>query len=53
MFTATVYDRDGNIIRSDTQEMTAKAGLWQKIVAFSKKIFGLTKTILESFKGIL
>ena len=52
VFTATVYDRDGNVISSDTQEMTAKAGLWQKIVAFFKKIFGLTKTIPEAFKGI-
>ncbi|MGN0573885.1 MAG: InlB B-repeat-containing protein, partial [Acutalibacteraceae bacterium] len=53
VFTATVYDKDGNVISSDTQEMTAKAGLWQKIVAFFKKIFGLTKTIPEAFKGIL
>ncbi|MDY5948417.1 MAG: hypothetical protein SPJ42_04140 [Oscillospiraceae bacterium] len=53
VFTATVYDKDGNVIGSDTQEMTAKAGLWQKIVAFFKKIFGLTKTIPEVFKGIL
>ncbi|MGN1418890.1 MAG: leucine-rich repeat protein, partial [Acutalibacteraceae bacterium] len=52
VFTATVYDKDGNIISSDTQEMNAKAGLWQKIVAFFKKIFGLTKTIPEAFKGI-
>ncbi|MGN0546493.1 MAG: leucine-rich repeat domain-containing protein [Acutalibacteraceae bacterium] len=52
VFTATVYDKDGNVISSDTQEMTAKAGLWQKIVAFFKKIFGLTKTIPEAFKGI-
>ena len=53
VFTATVYDKDGNVISSDTQEMTAKAGLWQKIVAFFKKIFGLTKTFPEAFKGIL
>ena len=52
VFTATVYDKDGNVISSDTQEMTAKAGLWQKIVAFFKKIFGLTKTFPEAFKGI-
>ena len=53
VFTATAYDKDGNVISSDTQEMTAKAGLWQKIVVFFKKIFGLTKTIPEAFKGIL
>ncbi|MGN0573426.1 MAG: leucine-rich repeat protein [Acutalibacteraceae bacterium] len=52
VFTATVYDKDGNVISTDTQEMTAKAGLWQKIVAFFKKIFGLTKTIPEAVKGI-
>ena len=52
VFTVTVYDKDGNVISTDTQEMTAKAGLWQKIVAFFKKIFGLTKTIPEAFKGI-
>ena len=52
VFTATVYDKDGNVLSSDTQEMTAKAGLWQKIVAFFKKIFGLTRTIPEAFKGI-
>lgn len=51
-FTATVYDKDGNIISSDTQEMTAKAGFFDKIIAFFKKIFGLTKTIPEAFKGI-
>ena len=49
-FTAMVYDKDGNVISSDTQEMTAKVGLLQKIVAFFKKIFGLTKTISEHSK---
>ena len=44
-FTATIYDRYGNVICYDTQKMTAKAGLWQKIIAFFKKLFGLTKTI--------
>ena len=53
VFTATVYDKDGNVISSDTQEMTAKAGFFDKIVAFFKKIFGLTKTIPEAFKDIL
>ena len=53
VFTVTVYDKDGKIISTDSQEMSAKAGLWQKIVAFFKKIFGLTKTIPEAFKSIL
>ncbi len=52
VFTATVYDKDGNAISTDTQEMTAKAGFFDKIVAFFKKIFGLTKTIPEAFKSI-
>ena len=52
-FTVKVIDGEGKEISSDTQQMTAKAGLWQKIVAFFKKIFGKTKTIPEAFKGIL
>ena len=52
VFTVTVYDKDGNVISTDTQEMTAKAGFFDKIVAFFKKIFGLTKTIPELFKVI-
>lgn len=50
VFTATVVDKDGNEIGSDTQTMTAKAGIWQKIVAFFKKLFGLTKVIPELIK---
>ena len=50
VFTAAVVDKDGNEIGSDTQTMTAKAGLWQKIVAFFKNLFGLTKVIPEIFK---
>ena len=53
VFTVSVYDKDGNVINSATQEMTAKAGLWQKVVAFFKNIFGMTRTIPEAFKGIL
>ncbi|MBQ2972728.1 MAG: leucine-rich repeat domain-containing protein [Clostridia bacterium] len=49
-FTATIYDKDGNEIGSDTQTMTAKAGFFQKIIAFFKKIFGLTKVIPEMLK---
>ncbi len=50
VITATVYDADGNEISSDTQTMTAKAGFFQKIIAFFKKLFGLTKVIPEAFK---
>ncbi len=50
VFTVTVYDADGNEISSDTQTMIAKAGFFQKIIAFFKKLFGLTKIIPEAFK---
>lgn len=50
IITVTIYDENGEIIDTDTQEMTSKAGLWQKIVAFFKNIFGLTKTIPQFFK---
>ncbi len=44
-FTALIYDAEGNIISADTQTMTSKAGFFQKILAFFKRIFGLTKVI--------
>lgn len=51
-FTVTVYDANGNAVCKDEQVMTSKAGLFQKIIAFFKKLFGLTKTIPELYKGI-
>ncbi|MBO5858209.1 MAG: leucine-rich repeat domain-containing protein [Clostridia bacterium] len=51
-FTATVYDAEGNIISADEQVMTSKAGFFDKIIAFFKKLFGLTKTIPQIYKGI-
>lgn len=51
-FTAIIYDAEGNIVSADTQVMTSKAGLFDKIIAFFKKLFGLTKTIPEAFNGI-
>ncbi len=51
-FTAIVYDAEGNIVSADTQTMTSKAGFFDKIIAFFKKLFGLTKTIPEAVKGI-
>lgn len=51
-FTAVIYDEDGNIVSADKQEMTSKAGFFDKIIAFFKKLFGLTKTIPESFGNI-
>ena len=50
--TVTVYDKDGNEIGSDTQTMTSKAGFFQKLIAFFKKLFGLTKVIPEAFRPV-
>ncbi len=52
-FTATVVDKNGNEIGSDSQTMTSKAGFFQKLIAFFKKLFGLTKVIPKAFKDIL
>ena len=51
-FTATIYDADGKPVLTDKQSMTSKAGLFDKIIAFFKNLFGLTKTIPEAFNGI-
>lgn len=48
-FTATVYDAEGNIVSTDEQVMTSKAGFFQKIIAFFKKLFGLLKTYPQAF----
>ena len=50
-FTATVYDADGNEIGSDSQTMSAKAGFFQKLIAFFKKLFGMTKVYSEFLKN--
>ena len=47
-FTATIFDKDGNVVGSDTQTMTSKVNLFIKIIAFFKKLFGLNKVIPES-----
>lgn len=52
-FTATVYDSSGNEIQSATQTMTSKAGFFQKIGAFFKRLFGLTKIFTEAIKFIV
>lgn len=51
-FTVTVYDENGNVIGTDTQIMTSKAGFFDKIIAFFKKLFGLTKTIPQIYKAV-
>lgn len=50
VFTATVYDADGTELAKDEQTLTAKAGIFVKIIAFFKKLFGLTKIIPEALK---
>ena len=51
-FTAYAVDADGNIISEEaTQTMTSNAGFFQKIIAFFKKLFGMTKVIPEKIKS--
>ncbi len=52
VFTVTILDKDGNEIARDTQKMTSKAGFFQKLIAFFKKIFGLTKVIPEAIRPV-
>lgn len=49
-FTATAYDANGNAVSKDELTMTSKAGFFDKIIAFFKKIFGLTKILPEIFR---
>ena len=43
-----ICDAKGNVVSSDNQTMTAKAGFFDKIIAFFKKIFGSTKIIVQN-----
>lgn len=52
VFTAKVVDSSNNVLSSDTQTMFAKAGFFQKIIAFFKKLFGLTTVFPEVYKNI-
>lgn len=52
VFTVSLVDENGKVLATDTQGMTSKAGVWQKIVAFFKKMFGLTKTYLQECKTV-
>lgn len=49
-FTVSVVDADEKVLSTDTQDMTAKAEFFQKIIAFFKKLFGLNKTIPNVLK---
>ena len=47
-FTAKVVDEDGNVVAtSGNRQIQSKAGLFWKIIAFFKKLFGLTKLYPE------
>lgn len=54
--TGTVVDENGEPILRDDEEikvsytMNSKAGFFQKLIAFFKKLFGLSKTILQSME---
>ena len=50
-FIATIYDAEDNPVSSDEQIMTSKAGFFDKIIAFFKGLFGLTKTYSDIFKA--
>lgn len=52
VFTVTIYDAEKNVVSQAEQTMTSNAGFFRKIIAFFKKIFGLTKTIPQIYKDI-
>ncbi len=41
--TAVIYDAEGNAVLKDTQTLASKAGFFQKLIAFFKGLFGLSK----------
>ncbi len=51
-FTAKLVDENENTICSDDQNMTSKAGFFDKIIAFFKMIFGLNKTYADTSKTV-
>ncbi|MGN0546686.1 MAG: lectin like domain-containing protein [Acutalibacteraceae bacterium] len=51
-FTATLFDAEGKVLDNDEQIIISKASFFDRVIAFFKKIFGLTKTIPEVFKNI-
>lgn len=57
---ARVVDENGNPITdsngaeiSASQKITSKAGFFQKIISFFKNLFGINRTIVQVFKGII
>jgi hypothetical protein len=47
VFTATIFDANENEVIKSEQTMTSKAGFFDKIIAFFKRIFNLTKVIAQ------
>ena len=43
VFTATLYDIDGNIIAKDSVELYSKSGLFDRVAGFFRSMFGATK----------
>ncbi len=50
-FTITVFDSSGNVLCSDTQDMTSNSSFWKKLIAFFKKIIAFFKKIFGLTKG--
>lgn len=42
-FTVSLYDKEGNLVDTDTIEMNSKAGFFDKIGSFFRSLFGATK----------
>ena len=47
IFTVSIYDADGNEVSSDELTMISQAGLFDKIISFFKRMFGLTRVYLQ------
>ena len=50
-YKSLIFNAEGNKVSADEQVMTSKAGIFDKIIAFFKKLLGLTKTILQDYKA--
>ncbi len=50
--TMRVYDSERKILAEDIQEMNSKIGFFQKIIAFFRNLFGITKVIPQAFKSV-
>lgn len=52
VFTIKVVGLNGEILAEKTQAMTSKASVFDKIIAFFKKLFGLTKNYPQNHKKV-